>query len=361
MTELLEKLFKLVVDQIPNFIAQMMFAVLWFVARPYRTSLFLVRFSRQSKIPAPLFSVLLFALLMIVVGFTHPFENVPNPGAMTRTLAQISAADEHKNDLLFVTLYAVGLASLIALSELFIGLLLPERQQVIFRDTYFVAMALEIPWLVAFGYALIYVVSHVDFFASLVLRGAAEAAVVFSAIVLLSTAPILCFGLQFDRRWFRGKAERQRPLRVASVYMAGVLIFGLAPYYLSWLASALYGDASGLKFSAGCFLRENSLRATVIVENRATSLEFIDGFGLHVSAGPNNYRLDVDRASLLEGLKEDAALGPKEVRRFRLMFVSKDPNVTFSEQAGSADCKAVDISSGHSGYKSLNVDVQFVH
>src|SRR5262245_904925 len=118
--EVLNKLFELVVDKVPNVIAQVLFSVVTFAFAPYRTALQLARFARLNKVPAPLFVVIALVLFMVGVGFTRPFftANALDLRAMTRTFSQLSNTDEHRIDVFFVMLFALGMTSLIGFSQL---------------------------------------------------------------------------------------------------------------------------------------------------------------------------------------------------------------------------------------------------
>src|ERR1700731_1094708 len=120
MFELFGKLFELVVDKVPNVIAQILFSVVSFPFQPYRTTLLLVRFARLNKVPAPLFAVLAFVLFVLLVGFARPFSGAHafNVGDMTRTLSGLSNPQAHNTDVFFISLYALGLASLVGFGQL---------------------------------------------------------------------------------------------------------------------------------------------------------------------------------------------------------------------------------------------------
>src|SRR6266700_5742103 len=140
MMEMLGKLFELVVDKVPNVIAQILFSIALFAFRPYRTVVLLVRFARQNKVPTPLFAVVAFVFFMIAVGFAHPFfdANTLNIGAMTKTFSELSNTEEHKTDVVFVSLFALGVTSLIGFGQLCVEAVRRGRYPQLFRDLHYV-------------------------------------------------------------------------------------------------------------------------------------------------------------------------------------------------------------------------------
>jgi hypothetical protein len=84
------------------------------------TAVQLTRYARRSRVPSPLFVVIALVLFMVAVGFTRPFfiNSALDLRAMTRTFSQLSNTEEHRTDVFFIMLFALGMTSLVGFSQL---------------------------------------------------------------------------------------------------------------------------------------------------------------------------------------------------------------------------------------------------
>jgi hypothetical protein len=353
MSDVIERLFRFVAERVPNVIAQILFAVLCFAPGPYRSVLLLVRFARQNKIPSPLFAVLSFAAFMVVVGFAAPFAN-ETAFAMTETLAQLSNAE--KGDLLFVTIYALGLTSLLGFAQLCFAALAPHRHRDIVRDCYYVAMALTLPWSAA-----IFCISLVLLLALPNVWALYHLTFCIGVAALVCAVPMLVFGLQMDRRWYRASGGRRRAMRIGSIYASALAILVLTPSFLIHLAAAVYADQAGLKFKIHCFKDNRDLYAAVTVDNPTSESQFLDGFEMEVEFFPGTYRTTVSGLALFQELKDDVVLRPKDSRRVRLMLSSRDPAVVFGNVPGKESCNIAKELPKNESAKPLPADARILH
>jgi len=357
--EVLNKLFELVVDKVPNVIAQVLFAIVTFGFAPYRTAVQLARYARRNKVPPPLFVVIALVLFMVAVGFTRPFftSGALDLRTMTRTFSQLSNTEEHRTDVFFIMLFALGMTSLVGFSQLCIEALRRGRYPQLFRDLHYVATALNFPWVVAI-YAAVFIawisIPAVTSFAGMLLF---DHPVWFTVFLLsplpLCAIPMLVFGLQMDRRWYRTRPAARWPRRIVPIYIAAVGILVLTPVYLSYLASILYGPESDkLTYAIDCFEDKRALYATVVVGNATSETKFLNRF--EVVVGSN--KMTVDQSALFDGLKENIALPPKETRRLRLTIASQEAK--FSESFGPDVCEIADSFYGDGRHELTDAKVQ---
>ena len=359
--EVLNKLFALVVDKVPNVIAQVLFSVLIFAFQPYRTALLLVRFARLNKVPTPLFTVIALVLFMGAVGFTRPFftSEALDLRSMTRTFSQLSNTEEHKTDVFFIMLFALGVTSLIGLSQLCIEAVRRGRYPQLFRDLHYVATALNFPWFVAIYLASFFALTHVPVMAAFggkLMFEHPRAFMVFLFTPLpLCAVLMLWFGLQMDRRWYRARPASRWSRRIVPVYVSAVAILILTPLYLRYLASALYGVQPDLAYRIDCFEQKHVLYATIAVENPTTETKFLNG----IEVADLDKKVVIDQSFLFEGLKEDMVVRPKEIRRIRLRIASATAG--FSDDFTASFCEIGERLTAGEQRQLTDAEMQLLH
>jgi len=365
--EILEKLLTLIVDKVPSVAAETVLAMVSFLVCPYRAAIRLVAFARRNRLPTQLFVALSLIVFMLAFGFSQPFSRFD-----VRTVSQASILN-NKIDLFYVIVYGVGLASLVALMHLVIEKRSSFRYPVLFRDLYYVSVALVIPWfaiiLALASLAMTAILDSTvpsndnDLIRLFVLIGPPFA--VFG--LLIATAPTLIFAIQSDLRWYRASSRYRRAIRILPIYVSTIVILVLMPLYFMYLGDSLY--PIGLEFTTVCFTDKDTLYITVSVENRTQKTYkvhqlFIKASAYSESAPSINlegYLIELPQPILFNGLKENAIVKPQETNRFRLKIVLKNeewvhPTMWF--------CSLSEFGGAERGEKTISssdTTIEFLH
>src|SRR5262249_15225550 len=139
--EILERLFGLLVNRIPAGFAEGLLCFLYFVFRPYRAVLRMVRFARQNNVSSRLLVAFAALLFLLASGFSHPLTVRFNPSDVAKHLTQLWSAGS-KVDALYVVVCMFGLTVLVLFVEQCLELFISMRHRRLFRDFYYVAVAL---------------------------------------------------------------------------------------------------------------------------------------------------------------------------------------------------------------------------
>ena len=143
--EVLERLFGLLVNKVPAGFAEGLLCFFYFVFRPYRAVLRMVRFARRNNIPSRLLVAVAALLFLLASGFSHPLRAQFSLRDVANGLTQLWSAG-NKVDALYVILCTFGLTVLVIFVEQCIGLLMSIRRRRLFQDFYYVAVGLTMLW-----------------------------------------------------------------------------------------------------------------------------------------------------------------------------------------------------------------------
>jgi len=339
--ELIEKLFRLLVDKVPHVIAETMLSLFFYIFRPYRAVVRMIMLARRKKIPLPFFTTSSFSLFLIAFGFGEAPENL---------IRRFSANDNYI-DTFYVMLYSLGLVTFTIFLSFCIEPVMSARYKVPFRKFYYIVVALSFPWVVAAGgtgIGMTYSIMNsllasdtpswaVAWLLNDFLSFRIRALVIALLLILLSTAPLLIFAIQFDWRWYRKSSRFRRVQRIGVMLLSVIAIMGVAPYSFFYLVQQIrHGDS--INYVATCFQEHRNIFITVSAENTSRDTKFIEQFDIYAynSYGRgylpalDKYVMTVSDRMLFDGLKENLVIAPKATRLLRFQATPTSETLTFS-------------------------------
>lgn len=319
--EVLERLFGLLVNKVPAGFAEGLLCFFYFVFRPYRAVLRMVRFARRNNIPSRLLVAVAALLFLLASGFSHPLSAQFSLTDVANGLTQLWSAS-NKVDALYVILCTFGLTVLVIFVEQCIGLLISIRRRRLFQDFYYVAVGLTMLWWAVVVVPFVYVSLEESFYLNPIPM------IFILLFFFISLVAPLLFVIELERRWHRSSRLAPRFLRIPSIYSSILAIIFIVPGYLSYLGSAFYSKS--MSYSAACFSKDGAMHIAIGAENPSQAIAFIDGFFLSVNVkelfiGHTKYVVHVENKVLFDALKEEIVLKPGEIKRFRLkVFLKTD-------------------------------------
>src|SRR5690348_442553 len=156
--EILERLFGLLVNKVPAGFAEGLLCFFYFVFRPYRAVLRMVRFARRNNIPSRLLVAVAALLFLLASGFSHPLSAQFSLREVASGLTQHLCAGNKVVYALYVVLCTFGLTVLVIFVEQCIEAWISIRHRRLFQDFYFVAVSLTMLWWAVVVVPLFYVI-----------------------------------------------------------------------------------------------------------------------------------------------------------------------------------------------------------